>query len=138
MEHFSSKGLKIGLGIRGIVSAIVLGAICLFPPLFGSATSFLWAMILLFAAALVYVIFSIVWDRKYLPLTNIQLVAALALLGITIVTGNVLFIALGLIAHALWDLWHLATCKRYVPWWYAGACIYVDLAAATLIILKEY
>lgn len=137
MVKVSTKALKTGLGIRGIVGAIVLGAICLFPPLFGNATGFLWALILLFVAALVYVIFSFVWDKRYLPLTNIQLLVAIALLGITIATGQVIVIALGLCAHAVWDLWHLATSKRYVPWWYAGACIYVDLAAAALIILKR-
>jgi hypothetical protein len=43
---------------------------------------------------------------------------------------------IGLFSHALWDLWHLATQKRYVPWWYAGACVYVDLAAVPLILIN--
>ena len=134
MQSFSSKGIKIGLGIRGIIGAIVLGFICLYQPLFGNDTSLTWAKILLVLAAAVYVAFSIIWDRKFLPLTNIQLIAALLLLGISVVTGEILFIALGLLLHAIWDLWHLATQKRYVPWWYAGACVYVDLAAVALIL----
>ena len=135
MQSFSSKGLKVGLGIRGIVGAIVLGFICLYQPLFGSRPSFLWAKILLVLAAAVYVAFSLIWDRKFLPLTNFQLIAALLLLGVSVATGEILFIALGLFLHAMWDLWHLATQKRYVPWWYAGACVYVDLAAVALIYL---
>ena len=123
----------MGLGIRGIVGAIVLGFICLYQPLFGNSLSLLWAKVLLILAAFAYVAFSLIWDRKFLPLTNFQLIAALLLLGISMVTGEILFIALGLFLHAMWDLWHLATQKRYVPWWYAGACIYVDLAAVALI-----
>jgi hypothetical protein len=135
MDMTSHKGLRIGLGIRGIVGAIVLGFICLFQPLFGSSESVLWAKILLVLAALVYVVFSIVWDKKFISLTTLQFVIALVLLGLTLITENVYFVAFGLFCHAMWDLWHLATQKRYVPWWYAGACVYVDLAAVALIIV---
>ena len=137
MQSFSSKGLKVGLGIRGIVGAIVLGFICLYQPLFGSGSSLLWARVLLILAAFVYVAFSLIWDRRFLPLTNYQLIAALFLLGISVTTGEIIFIALGLFLHAMWDLWHLATEKRYVPWWYAGACVYVDLAAVALILMNQ-
>ena len=137
MQSFSRKGLKIGLGIRGIVGAIVLGFICLYQPLFGSSSSLLWAKVLLVLAAAVYVAFSLIWDKKFLPLTNLQLVIAVLLLGISLVTEEILFIALGLFLHALWDLWHLVTQKRYAPWWYAGACVYVDLAAVALILMNQ-
>ena len=136
MQSISSKGIKIGLGIRGIIGAIVLGFICLYQPLFGNDTSLTWAKILLVLAAAVYVAFSIIWGRKFLPLTNIQLIAAVLLFVISEATGEIHFIALGLLLHAIWDLWHLATEKRYVPWWYAGACVYVDLAAVALILMN--
>jgi hypothetical protein len=136
MQSFSSKGLKVGLGIRGIVGAMVLGFICLYQPLFGSSSSLLWAKVLLILAAIVYVAFSLIWDRKLLSLTNFQLVAAALLLVVSVVTGKILFVAWGLFLHAMWDLWHLATQKRYVPWWYAGACVYVDLAAVALILMN--
>jgi hypothetical protein len=97
----------------------------------------MWAQILLLLASVVYVAFSIIWDKKYIQLTNLQLLAAVVLLGATLVTENILFVAIGLFAHAMWDLWHLATEKRYVPWWYARACIYVDLAAIALIIMNR-
>ena len=136
MNSNSNKGLRIGLGIRGIVGAIVLGFICLFQPLFGETESLLWAKILLVLASFVYVVFSLIWDRKFISLTTLQLLIAFILLGATLQTGKVFFVALGLFGHAMWDLWHLATQKRYVPWWYAGACVYVDLAAAALIFAK--
>ena len=136
MHSFSSKGLKVGLGIRGAVGAIVLGFICLYQPLFGNTSRLLWAKVLLVLAAIVYVAFSLIWDRKFLQLTNFQLVVALLLLGASVMTGEILFVALGLFLHAMWDLWHLATQKRYVPWWYAGACVYVDLAAVALIVMN--
>jgi hypothetical protein len=132
----SKKGLRIGLGIRGIIGAIVLGFICLFQPLFGETESLLWAKILLVLAAFIYVVFSLVWDRKFISLTTLQLLTTLILLGVSLQTGNSIFVAVGLLAHALWDLWHLATQKRYVPWWYAGACVYVDLAAVALILIN--
>jgi hypothetical protein len=131
-----NKSLRIGLGIRGIIGAIVLGFICLFEPLFGESESLLWAKILLVLAALVYVFFSLIWDRKFISVTTLQLLIALVLLGLTLQTGNVVFVAVGLFGHAMWDLWHLATQKRYVPWWYAGACVYVDLAAVALIAIN--
>ena len=137
MQSFLSKGIKIGLGMRGIIGAIGLGFICLYQPLFRTSSNLLWAKILLVLAAAVYVAFSIIWDRKFLPLTNVQLIAAVMLLGISVATGEFLFIALGLFLHAIWDLWHLATEKRYVPWWYAGACVYVDLAAVALILMNQ-
>jgi hypothetical protein len=96
----------------------------------------MWAKILLVLAAIVYVVFSLVWDKKFISLTTLQLLIALFLLVVTLQTGNVLFVAFGLFGHAIWDLWHLATQKRYVPWWYAGACVYVDLAAVALILIK--
>ena len=136
MNSLSKKSLRTGLGVRGIIGAVVLGFICLFQPLFTQSQSQMWAKVLLILAALVYVAFAIIWDRKYLSLTNIQLICAAALLALTITTGSIYFVAFGLFAHAMWDLWHLATSKRYVPWWYAGACIYVDLAAVALLILK--
>ena len=133
----NTKGLRTGLGIRGIIGAIVLGFICLFQPLFGDSSSFLWAKILLVLAAIVYVAFSLVWDRKFIKLTNFQLIGALLLLGASILSGEILIVALGLMLHAMWDLWHLATEKRYVPWWYAGACVYVDLGAVALILVNR-
>lgn len=136
MNSNSNKGLRIGLGIRGIIGAIVLGFICLFQPLFGESTSHFWAKVLLVLAALVYVIFSLVWDKKFISPTTLQLLVALVLTGVTLQTGNIYFVALGLFIHAIWDLWHLATQKRYVPWWYAGACVYVDLAAVALILIN--
>jgi len=136
MNSGSNKGLKIGLGIRGIIGAIVLGFICLFQPLFGETTSLLWAKILLVLAALVYVVFSLVWNKNFISLTTIQLLVALVLTGVTLQTGKIYFVALGLFFHTIWDLWHLATQKRYVPWWYAGACVYVDLAAVALILIN--
>ena len=136
MSSDTNKGLRIGLGIRGIIGAIVLGFFCLFQPIFGNSESLIWAKILLLLAALVYVVFSIVWDKKLISLTTLQFLIALVLLWVTVKTGSAIFVALGLFSHALWDLWHLATQKRYVPWWYAGACVYVDLAAVVLILLN--
>ena len=130
----NSKGLRTGLGFRGIIGAVVLGFICLYQPLFRDSDSLLWAKVLLVLAASVYVAFSLIWDRKSLPLTTYQLVAAVLLLIFCVLTESILFIALGLFAHALWDLWHLYGEKRYVPWWYAGACVYVDLTAVALIL----
>jgi hypothetical protein len=136
MNSHTKKALQIGLGIRGIIGAFVLGFICLFQPIFGETKSLLWAKILLILAALVYVVFSIVWDKKFISLTTLQLLIAFVLLGATQQTGSAFFVFFGLICHAIWDLWHLATEKRYVPWWYAGACVYVDLAAVALILIN--
>jgi hypothetical protein len=136
MNSHSKKALKIGLGIRGIIAGIVLGFICLFQPIFEESESLLWAKLLLVLAAFVYLVFSLVWDKKFISLATLQFLIVLILLGVTLQTGNIFFVAFGLFSHAMWDLWHLATQKKYVPWWYAGACVYVDLAAVALIAIK--
>ena len=68
-----NKSLRIGLGIRGIIGAVYLGFICLFQPLFENTKSLLWAKIFLVLAALVYVAFSLVWDKKFISLTTVQI-----------------------------------------------------------------
>jgi hypothetical protein len=133
-----SKALKRGLGIRGILGAVFIGFLCFLQPFFGDNKSSTWAKFLLVLATLVYVSFSLIWDKHFLKLTYFQLVIALTLLSLTLISGNIFFVALGLFAHALWDLWHLVTKKKYVPWWYAGACFYVDLAAVFIIWIKGY
>jgi hypothetical protein len=50
-------------------------------------------------------------------------------------TGLSVLIAAGLLAHAAWDVWHLVRDEPYVPAWYAGACVYVDIAAAGIVLL---
>jgi len=132
----SHKALRVGLGFRGLIGAMVLGIICLFPPLFGTSKSLLWAKILLVLAALVYVFFSLAWDKKFISLSTIQFLVALVLLGASLLTEKIYFVTFGLFCHAMWDVWHLATQKRYVPWWYAGACVYVDLIAVLLLLIK--
>ena len=138
MEKLTSKALKRGLGVQGILGALFIGFLCFLQPLFGDTKGSTWAKFLLVLATLVYVTFSLIWDKHFLKLTYFQVVIALALLSLTIFTGKIFFVALGLFAHALWDLWHLATSKKYVPWWYAGACFYVDLVAVLIIWVKGY
>ena len=138
MGELISKALKRGLGIQGILCAAFIGFLCFLQPLFGDTKSSTWAKILLFLATLVYVAFSLIWDKHFLKLTYLQVLIALTLLSLTLFTGNILFVALGLFAHALWDLWHLVANKKYVPWWYAGACFYVDLTAVFIIWIKGY
>lgn len=138
MNKVDTRALKIGLGLRGVIGAIVLGAVFFIEPIFGNAHSSLWARLLLLAAAIVYVVFSLLWNRSYLPLTNIQLGIALILLAASLITGEAMFVAVGLFAHAMWDLWHLASGKKYVPRWYAGACVYVDLAAVLVLVLIRF
>lgn len=133
-----SKALKHGLGIQGILGAVFIGFLCFLQPLFGDTKSSAWAIILLVLATLVYVTFSLIWDKHFLKLTYLQVVIALALISLTLFTGTIFFVALGLFAHAFWDLWHLVAKKKYVPWWYAGACFYVDLAAVFMIWMKGY
>ena len=133
-----NKALRTGLGVKGFSGAIVLGFICLFQPIFGDSSNLFWAKTLLVFAAFVYMVFSIIWDRKFISLTTLQFLFALIFLVLTFITGNIFFVAFGLFAHAMWDLWHLMTQKRYVPWWYAGACVYVDLAAVVLIVFTQF
>lgn len=138
MDLSSNKAIKRGLGAQGVLGAIFIGFLCFFQPLLGDTKSSTWAKILLILATVVYLTFSLLWDKHFLIITNLQLLVAIYLLGLTIFTGKIFFVALGLFLHAIWDLWHLATSKKYVPWWYAGACFYVDLIAVLIIWLKGY
>jgi hypothetical protein len=94
-----------------------------------------WAAVLLVAAAVVYVILATLRERGRLLLTGAQLVVACVLALTAAATGLSVLIAAGLLAHAAWDVWHLVRDEPYVPAWYAGACVYVDIAAAGIVLL---
>lgn len=64
-----------------------------------------------------------------------QVVLAAAIAATASATGMASIAAIGLICHAAWDVWHLYANREYVPAWYAGACVYVDLAAAILVVV---
>lgn len=135
-EAKSKSPLWVGLGPKGLLATLIVGAAVFAPLIVSTASTDVWSMLLLVVATLVYVAFAIRNDRSKLLGTAIQAVAAIALVFLAVLIGAQWVIALGLIGHAVWDAFHLNRSQRYVPWWYAGACIYIDVIAAGLLLLK--
>ncbi len=123
------------MGVVGLLAALVIGVPILVPPMVVGQKSDVWAAVLLVAAAVVYVILATLRERGRLLLTGAQLVVACVLALTAAATGLSVLIAAGLLAHAAWDVWHLVRDEPYVPAWYAGACVYVDIAAAGIVLL---
>lgn len=126
--------LSSGLGLAGIATALLIGVPILLPPLLARPTNDAWAVLLLIGATVVYVVLAAARERRRLPLTSVQLIVACALGVSAAATGASWLIAAGLLAHAAWDVWHLVENEKYVPGWYAGACVYVDLVAAGIVL----
>ena len=128
--------LRAGLGLKGLLGGLVIGSAVFAPVIVEPNHVDLWAQLLLLAATFVYVVFAIVKDRTKIALTVVQSLSAAVLIVISTLFGAPIVVAIGLLAHAVWDLFHLVSSQRYAPWWYAGACIYVDLAAAAFLIFR--
>ena len=132
----NSPPLRTGLGLQGLLGGLVIGSAVFAPVIVEPNHVDLWAQLLLLAATLVYVVFAIVKDRTKIALTVLQSLSGAVLIIISTLLGSPIVVAIGLVAHAVWDFFHLVSTQRYAPWWYAGACIYVDLAAAAFIVFR--
>lgn len=128
--------LRAGFGVKGLLGALVIGSAVFAPILLVPSHVELWAQLLLLGATFVYVTFAIVKDRSKIFLTVAQSITAAALIVISTLIGAPILVAFGLLAHAVWDLFHLVRRQRYTPWWYAGACVYVDVVAATFLFFQ--
>jgi len=135
-ETKSKSPLWIGLGPQGLLATVVIGSAVLVPLLLNPAGSELWSMLLLVGATAVYVGFAIRNNHARLLGTLVQALAAAGLVVLAVVFDSQWVVAVGLVGHAVWDAFHLKRSQRYVPWWYAGACFYVDLIAAAFLLLK--
>lgn len=124
------------MGLKGLLGALVIGSAVFAPVIVEPSHVNLWSQLLLLAATFVYVVFAIVKDRTKIALTVLQSLSAAALIVFSTFLGLPIVVALGLVAHAVWDLFHLLFTQRYAPWWYAGACIYVDLAASAFMVFR--
>lgn len=127
--------LRVGLGYGGVIAAPLIGAPLLLPVISAPSASASWASLVLVAAAGVYVLLAVFRDRSRVGVCISQLVVAVVLGAAAGVLGLSWIAVIGLVGHAAWDLWHLVREFRYVPAWYAGACVYVDIAAAVVVLL---
>ena len=130
----SRTRLRRGFGWAGVIAALVIGTPILLPPIINRPTSSAWAAVLLVGAAFIYIALAALRERRRLPLTGIQLAVACVLALAAAATGLSLLIAASLLGHAVWDSWHLVRDEQYVPAWYAGACVYVDVIAAGIVL----
>ena len=128
--------IHVGLGPKGILGAVIIGIFVFLPPILFPGQTGLWSQALLILATFVYVAFAIAFDHNKLALTILQAGFAILLVGLSVAFGSTWIVVCGLLAHAVWDAFHLTRRQRYAPWWYAGACIYVDVAAAAFLILR--
>ena len=135
-ETKSKSPLWVGLGSKGLLATLIIGSATFAPLLVTPIGKDIWSMILLVVATLVYVGFAALNDHSKLWRTSIQTLGAIAIVLLAVLIDAQWVVALGLVGHAIWDAFHLRRGQLYVPWWYAGACIYVDLIAATFLLLN--
>jgi hypothetical protein len=128
--------LWVGLGPKGLLATLLIGSATFAPLLITPIGKDIWSMTLLVLATLVYVAFAIRNGHSKLWQTVIQALVAIGLVSLAVHFEAEWVVALGLIGHAVWDAFHLKRDQRYVPWWYAGACIYVDVIAAAVLLIK--
>jgi len=129
------SSIQIGFGPKGLIAGLVIGFFVFLSSFIDSEGKDYWSRSLLILATLVYVAFAILFDRNKLLLTIIQFMIAAGLVVLAVYLDSKAIVALGLLGHALWDVWHLLAQQKYTPWWYAGACFYVDLGAAIYLFL---
>ena len=132
-----NASLHAGLGFGGIVAALLIGAPLLFPVFSSPPASASWAAFILVAAAGVYILLAAFRDRSRVLVCSLQLAAAVALGCVASVLELTSIAVVGLVGHAAWDLWHLVREVRYVPAWYAGACLYIDIIAAVVVLMQQ-
>ena len=135
-ETKSKAPLRVGLGPAGLLAALIIGVPVFVPLILSPMITDLWSIVLLIGATLVYVAFAISKDHSKLLGTIIQAGLAIGLVALAAVFGAQWIVVLGLLGHAVWDGFHLSKDQHHVPWWYAGACIYVDLIAAAVLFIK--
>jgi hypothetical protein len=135
-ETKSKAPLWVGLGPKGVLATLIIGSATFTPLLITPIGKDIWSMILLVVATMVYVGFAALNDHSKLSRTVSQALVAIAIVSLAVLFDAQWVVALGLVGHAIWDAFHLQRGQRYVPWWYAGACIYGDLIAAAFLLLK--
>jgi hypothetical protein len=127
----------LGLGPKGVLLATAISGPILLFVLSEPSNLVLTSHVLLIAAAAVYLAFAFFRDHSKLGLTFVQALLAVILVVLAEITSQNSFVVAGLIGHAIWDAFHLRRSQHYAPYWYAGACIYVDLAAAGYLVAAE-
>jgi threonine/homoserine efflux transporter RhtA len=131
------SAIQNGFGPKGLIAGLAIGSIVFLPTVLVPEQKDLWSRSLLILATLVYAAFALLFERKKLHFTIIQLTVAVGLVALAIGLGSKQVVAVGLLGHALWDVWHVVSRQKYAPRWYAGACFYVDVGAATYLLFES-
>ena len=92
-----------------------------------------WLVVFLCAMPLVYIAYWLRYsgppDWLWIELAGLVVFWAAAFVAATVTPW---FLAIGIGAHAVWDIWHWRRIA-FVPDWYAFACFLVDIALAIYI-----
>jgi hypothetical protein len=130
-------------GRNGWVSALVAGAMfggltLIIPTLLSRDTAFGLLAILLGMIASVYLGYALGDGRlRAFQVEYVGMVAFAALATIALAQGSAVLLALGYLAHGLWDLvHHRRGVEVRMPWWYVPLCLSYDTVVAIYVLVR--
>ena len=130
-------------GRRGWLAALVAGVIfggvtLLVPSLLSRDTAFGLLAILLGMIASVYLGYALNDGRlRAFQAEYVGMVAFAALATVALARSSALLLALGYLAHGLWDLvHHRRGLEVRMPWWYVPLCLGYDTVVAIYVLVR--
>ena len=117
-------GIVLGLVIAGL--AKVLG--------YDKDRSFY--PVILIVIAMYYVLFAVMNENTGIIITELIIALLFILLAMLSSRGSLLIVAVGLIAHGVFDLFHhLIITNPEVPAWWPGFCVAVDVVLGLVVLV---
>ena len=130
-------------GRSGWLAALAAGVIfgggtLIIPSLLARDTAFGLLAILLGMIASVYLGYALADGRlRAFQIEYVGMVAFAALATIALAGHSALLLALGYLAHGLWDLLHhRRSVDTHMPWWYVPLCLGYDTVVALYVLVR--
>jgi hypothetical protein len=133
-----SRGGRSGW-LAALVTGVILGGVTLIiPSLLSADTAFGLLAILLGMIASVYLGYALNDGRlRAFQVEYVGIVAFTALATIALARHSAALLALGYLAHGLWDLvHHRRGVDTRMPWWYVPVCLGYDTVVALYVLVR--
>ena len=125
--------------LAALAAGVILGGVTLLiPSLLARDTAFGLLAILLGMIASVYLGYALADGRlRAFQVEYVGIMAFTALATIALARHSALLLALGYLAHGLWDLLHHGRgVDIRMPWWYVPLCLGYDTVVAIYVLIR--
>jgi hypothetical protein len=125
--------------LAALVAGVIFGGVTLIiPSLLSADTAFGLLAILLGMIASVYLGYALNDGRlRAFQVEYVGMVAFAALATIALARHSAVLLALGYLAHGLWDLiHHRRSVDTRMPWWYVPLCLGYDTVVAIYVVAR--